>query len=161
MATGMVVQFLAPIFYQQAGDASDSQRNANVSSLSWRLTGFTLCATALLFTMAILFHALIFRVLVAKEYALVSYLLPWVILAGGVFSAGQSIALNLASQMKTRTMIAAKVTTALLGSTFNIAGAYWYGITGIVIASILFSVLYFFWMLVLSKQQGIEICFQK
>lgn len=161
LATGMVTQFFAPIFYQRAGDASDSHRNSNVSRFSWRLTGLALCMTGAVFFMAILFHAQIFRVLVAKKYAPVSHLLPWMILAGGVFAAGQTIALNLMSQMKTQSMMGAKITTALLGSTFNVVGAYWMGITGIVIASIMFSVLYFFWMLVLSKHQGIEICFQK
>jgi O-antigen/teichoic acid export membrane protein len=156
IAAGIVMQFLAPIYYQRAGDASNIQRNANVYRLSWRLTVLVLCVTGAAFFIAMLFHAQIFRIIVAKEYALVSHLLPWVILAGGIFSAGQNIALNLMSQMKTQSMMGVKVTTALLGSILNFAGVYWYGITGIVIASILFSVLYFLWILVLSKKNRAE-----
>jgi len=159
MATGMAMQFLAPIFYQRAGDASDSGRNADVSSLSWRLTGLALGVTGAVFLLALLFHAQILQIFVAAEYVSVSHLLPWVMLAGGVFAAGQAIALNLMSQMKTYTMMAAKIITALLGVTFNLAGAYWYGTTGIVIAGILFSVSYFIWMAVLSKYEGVERCF--
>ncbi|SRR6266571_2298482 len=158
MLTGMAMQFLAPILYQRAGDASDDRRNANLNSLSWRLTGLALGVTGAAFLVALLFHVQIFRVFVASEYASVSHLLPWVILAGGVFAAGQTIALNLMSKMKTHTMMAAKIMTALLGVTFNFAGAYWYGTTGIVIAGILFSVSYFIWMAVLSKHDGVEIC---
>ncbi len=159
MATGIAMQFFAPIFYQRAGDASDSRRNANVNSLSWRLTGLALGVTGAVFLLALLFHAQIFQIFVAAEYVSVSHLLPWVMLAGGVFAAGQTIALNLMSQMKTHTMMAAKIITALLGVAFNLAGAYWYGTTGIVIAGILFSVSYFIWMTVLSKYEGVERCF--
>jgi O-antigen/teichoic acid export membrane protein len=153
MATGMAVQLLTPILYERAGDATDSRRNANVTKLSWRLTGLALGVTGVAFLVAFLFHTQIFRVLVAKEYVSVSHLLPWMLLAGGVFAAGQTIALNLMSQMKTHTMMAAKIVTASLGVTLNFAGAYWYGIAGIVIAGVLFSVVYFIWMVVLVKKR--------
>jgi len=151
MATGMAMQFFAPIFYLRAGDAKDNRRNAEVNNLSWRLTGLSLCVTGVVFLASVLLHTKIFSVLVAKEYGVVSHLLPWVILASGVFAAGQTMALNLMSQMKARRMIAAKIVTALLGVTFNVVGAYWYGTTGIVLAGVLFSLLYFLLMAALSK----------
>lgn len=150
MVTGMAMQFLAPIFYQRAGDASDNQRNANINYLSWRLTGLVLGVTGAVFLVALQFHAQIFLILVAKEYWSVSHLLPWMLVAGGVFAAGQTIALNLMSQMKTHAMVAATIVPCLFGVVFNFAGAYWYGITGIVIAGVLFSVLYFVWMATVS-----------
>lgn len=156
MATGMAAQLLTPIFYQHAGDGSDSERNAKVNSLSWRLTGLALGMTGIVFLVAMLFHTQIFQIFVAKEYASVSRLLPWMMLSGGVFAASQTMALNLMSQMKAHTMMAAKITTALLGVAFNFGGAYWYGIEGIVIASLLFSVSYLLWMLMLSIKVGVS-----
>lgn len=161
IATGMAMQFLVPIFYQRAGDASDNRRNANVNSLSWRLTAMTLGLMGAVFFAALLFHAQIFRVFVAAQYASMSYLLPWMLLACGIFAAGQTIALDLMSQMRTREMIAPKLVTALLGVALNFAGAYWYGIAGIVIAGVLFSVSYFLWMAALSKQEGINFLFHE
>ncbi len=153
IATGMVMQFLLPIVYQRAGDASDKRRSAGVNTLSWRLTGIALGLTGAVFVAALLFHAQIFRILVAAEYASVSHLLPWVLLGGGLFAAGQTLALNLMSQMKTQMMIAPKLMTALLGVALNFAGAYWYGITGIVIAGMLFSLSYLVWMAALAKHE--------
>jgi len=150
-ATVIAMQFFTPIFYQRVGDASDSGRNASVNNLSWSLTWLALGVTVLAFLVAFMFHTQIFRIIVAKEYASVSHLLPWMLLASGVFAAGQTIALNLMSQMKTQTMTFAKIMTALLGIIFNVAGAHWYGITGIVIAGVLFSLMYFLWMVVISN----------
>ncbi|MBU2623826.1 MAG: lipopolysaccharide biosynthesis protein [Proteobacteria bacterium] len=153
IVTGVAMQFFAPIFYNRAGDANDSLRTANVNRLSYYLTGLTLAVTSCAFLLSYLFHMKIFRLFVAKEYASVSHLLPWMLLAGGLFAAGQSISLNLQSQMKTRIMMVPKIITALLGVFLNIAGAYLYGTSGIVMAGVLFSASYFLWMAVLSKRK--------
>ncbi len=150
MAAGTSMQFFGPLFFQRAGDASDGRRNEKVSRLSWRLTWLTLALTGAVFIVALLLHTQVFRVLVAEEYASVSYLLPWMLLAGGIFAAGQTIALDLMSQMKTQTIAVAKIATSSLGIIFNIAGAYFFGIEGIVAAIVLFSVLYSAWLAAIS-----------
>jgi O-antigen/teichoic acid export membrane protein len=160
MITGMTLQFLAPIFYQRAGDASDNRRNASVNNLGWYLTSFSLGMTFLVVLVAFFFHKQIFLVFVATEYERVSYLLPWMMLSGGLFAAGQTVSLSLMSQLKTRRMVIAKITTALFGVTFNFAGAYWYGTTGVITASILFSMSYLLWMtvLLLSERVNDKVC---
>ncbi len=152
----MAIQFLAPVFYGRAGDATDSRRNSDVQNLSWRLTWLTLLATAVVVLLAYLYHEEIFSWLVASEYASVSYLLPWIVLSSGVYGAGQAIALNLMSQLRTKTMLPASVATASMGVVLNFVGAYLYGTSGIVIAGILFAVSHFAWMAMLARRSGMD-----
>jgi O-antigen/teichoic acid export membrane protein len=159
LLTGMAMQFLVPILYQRAGDAKDSKRNADANLLGWRLTWISLVLTGVAFLVVMLLHVPIFYILVAEEYRSVSYLMPWIILSGGVFASGQTLALNLQAQMKTREMMTAKIATALLGVALNFAGAFWYGITGIIGAGLLFAALYFVWMAVLVNNGSKKVCF--
>ena len=153
LLTGMVMQLAAPVFYQRAGDARNIERNANVETLIWRITFVILGGTFAVFVVAMLAHAQIFRVFAAVEYGPVSYLLPWMLLSGGLFAAGQTVALNLMSQMRPHTMIAAKITTAVFGVLLNFVGAYLFGITGVVMASVAFSISYFGWIGLISKHE--------
>jgi O-antigen/teichoic acid export membrane protein len=97
------------------------------------------------------FHAEIFRLLVAEEYAAVSPLLPWMILASGVFAAGQTITLKLMTAMKTKSMIVPRLTTALTFVPLAFAGAHWFGVAGVVIAGIVVSVQHFCWLATLAR----------
>lgn len=153
MATTMAIQLLAPIFFQRAGDGRDGERNEKVSKMSWRLTVFILSITVLAFGVGLWLHATIFHILVAPKFVVVSHLFPWVLLASGIYAASQTIEISLMSQMKTRSLIVAKITTAVFGVALNFAGAYKYGITGVVLAGVAFSSFYFIWMIFLAKSR--------
>lgn len=152
MATGMAVQFLSPIVYGRAGDARNTVRNQGVNQLIRQLTALALGLTCIASLAAFVFHRQIFAIFVSEGYASVSSLLPWVVFSGGLFAAGQTMALELMSLMKTRAMVIVKIGTALLGVTLNFAGAYWYGTAGVVFASVLFSASYLVWMSILSRR---------
>ncbi len=154
LATGMIGQFLSPIFYQRAGDATDSQRSSSVKKLIWKFTSSSLLLTGFAFLIALLFHSQIFYILVATKYGVISYLLPWMLFSGGVFAAGQILTSNLMINLRTKSIIIVKMATALSGIIFNFVGAYWLGINGIVIASVLFSVIYFIWIVILFYMDG-------
>ena len=146
MLTGMALSFLAPILYQRAGDGMDLDRNANVHRLTWRITLFSLLITLTAFLVTLGLHGWLFKLLVAIEYQSVSYLLPWVVLGGGMMAGGQSLTLKLQSEMRTKTMMWAKIMTALLGIMLNVYGAWAAGLQGIVTALVAFSAIYFLWM---------------
>lgn len=153
LVSGMVVQIVAPVFYQNAGDASDKQRNLLVERKIWMLTIFTLIIVILVFLIAYFFHDLIFRIFVDKTYSSVSSILPWIVLSGGIFAAAQTLTLNIQSKMKTRLLIFPKIGTAVIGIILNFYFAYLWGIKGVVLASNLFSIVYFIWIVYLTKKE--------
>lgn len=151
LATGIAMTFLGPILYQRSGSAANHIRNTSVHRIAWRITFVGLLMTALTFIVTFSLHEWIFQVLVAEKYQLVSYLLPWMVLAGGIFAAGQMLALKLMSEMKPAAMTVAKIVTAILGVGLNIYGASRFGLQGVVAALVAFSGIYFFWMAWLAQ----------
>lgn len=150
LVTSMAVSFLGPILYQRSGSALDHMRNESVHRIAWRIVLVCLVVTAVAFFFTLLLHEWIMQLLVAAKYHLVSYLLPWMILAGGVFAAGQMLALKLMAEMRPAAMTVAKIVTAIIGVSLNIYGASTFGLQGVVAALVAFSGIYFFWMVWLA-----------
>lgn len=155
MVTGMAMSFLGPILYQRSGDATNHARNADVHRLGWQMTHLSLWVTLIGFAITFAAHTQLFQLLVAAKYRDISYLLPWVVLAGGAFAAGQILALKLMSEMKSTTMTTAKIVTALMGVIFNVIGAALAGMQGVVAALVVFSGLYFLWMAMLARHSSL------
>lgn len=151
LALGMAMTFLGPILYQRSGSTTDQNRNMDVHQIAWRITFAGLAITALAFVFTLLLHEEIFQLLVATKYHEVSYLLPWMVVAGGVFSSAQMLALKLMSEMKTAVMTTAKIVSAIIGVILNIYGASQFGSQGVVFALVTFSCVYFFWMVWLAQ----------
>ena len=151
LALGMAMTFLGPILYQRSGSTTDQNRNRDVHQIAWRITFAGLAITALAFVFTLFLHEGIFQLLVATKYHEVSYLLPWMIVAGGVFSAAQMLALKLLSEMKSAVMTTAKIVSAIVGVFLNIYAASQFGSQGVVFALIAFSCIYFFWMVWLAQ----------
>lgn len=157
LITGLAVSFLGPILFQRSGSTGDKDGIASVRRITWQITYFALLCTFLGFIITLGIHNWLFRHLVASEYRASSYLLPWIVLAGGIFAAGQMLALKLMSDMNPASMTAAKIVTALIGIFLNIAGAMLFGVKGIIIAVNIFSSIYFIWMAALANHSDIRI----
>lgn len=146
LVSGMAMSFIGPILYSRSGNCGDEKRNASVHRIAWQITLCGLALTLLAFGVSFYASEWIFSILVAKEYSSIAYLLPWMLLAGGVFSSGQMLALKLMAEMKPAEMVLVKIVTAVVGVGLNIVGARFYGLQGVVAALIFASALYFVWM---------------
>lgn len=143
---GLLSQFVTPILFSRAGDGADHERMRNTINLNKTLVYATLVITLIFVSMAYIFHNLIFRLFVSPEYSLVAPLLPLLVLAGGLFSAGQIASLTLMIRSDTSRLLSPKIWTAILGVTLNFAGVYYFGLIGAVWANIIFSLVYFVWI---------------
>ncbi len=152
LLAGMAVNFIGPILYHRSGDVRNLNRNSSVHRIAWQVTSVCLFITALTFFLTLFIHKQIFQLIVSTEYHAVSNFLPWMVLAGGIFSAGQMLSLKLMSEMKTSAMTSAKIVTATLGVALNIYGASRFGLQGVVIAMLIFSTIYFLWMAWISQR---------
>ncbi|MEJ5309064.1 MAG: oligosaccharide flippase family protein [Anaerolineae bacterium] len=155
--TGLMVQLVAPVLFQRAGDASDTERVKQVHIINWRLTMGALLLTGMATLGALGLHRLVFQWLVAPDYREVSWLLPGMVMAGGLFATGQFATISLLSDVKTRHLIAPKIVAALIGVLLNLIGAIGWGITGVVGAGIIANAIYLVWILWLVRKQRLQI----
>ena len=144
--TNVVVQFLTPIFYARAGATPNDKSARHVNSLSLNLLYTTIFITVVSFVAVLIFKAQLINFFVSENYSELAPMLPWMVLAGGIFASSQIIALNLMSQMKTREMIPYKIGAAISGVVFNFVGINYYGIAGAVGANVGFSLISFIWV---------------
>lgn len=145
--TEMLVSLISPMLFQRAGDGTSVHRLNNAVKLNVKMVCIVLLATMFIFIVAGFGHKFIFSIFVAKQYEMVSYLLPWAVLSAGLVSAGHVFSLSRMSSLDTKGLIIPKVVTAIIGIILNVLGAYFYGLEGVVFAQLLFSMIYFGWMI--------------
>lgn len=146
-------QLLAPIYFQRAGDASDPARVLKVYVLGRRITLLAIGCTLLMAAVCLVFHTAVFSLLVAKEYASVSHLLPLMVLAGGLTAAAGSSTILLHAKRSTSFLIVPKNVSSILGVILALLGAAWYGVQGVIIAKIIYSVVHLLWIMAIVKRQ--------
>ena len=147
---GLVSQFLTPILYQRYEVAQSDSAIKEVEKINQILANVTLFIAVIIFFIAMTFHEDIFSLLTFNVYYPASQYLPWMLLSSGFFAAGQTLSLNLMASMKTKYLMYAKICTAIIAVILNVAGAYYYGLRGVVFASVTFSML-FYLSIALSK----------
>jgi len=156
LLSGLMVQLVTPIFFQRAGDAMDKSRIQRVYTINRQLTMATLILTGISTLLASPLHGFIFRWLVAPEYRAISWLLPGMVLAGGLFATGQFASISLFIETETRILILPKIATAIIGILLNIIGAAWFSVSGVVGACVITSAVYMLWILYLVRIRHIK-----
>jgi O-antigen/teichoic acid export membrane protein len=151
LLSGLMSQLAVPVLFARAGDGRDPARYCDARWLNRRLLALMGVFMIIGVVGATLLHQPLFALLVAPEYRSMSGLLPFVMIAGCLFSSGQAAALTLLSASASHRLIAPKVMTGLLGVVLNGAGAALWGVPGVVAATVVAAALYAVWVLFLAE----------
>ncbi len=143
---GMMLGLTAPVLFARAGSGGDPIRNSRATMLLIWITGGMLATTAVATIGAGVLHDRLFLVFAAPEYGSVSHLLPWMVLAGGLFACGQVISLMPMISMRTDLLMVPKIVSALMCVSLYFLGANIFGVKGVVAANVVFGVTYLVWM---------------
>ena len=150
--SSIIMNFVSPIFFSLAGSGSNPMRLKRARRLNKLLIFISLLLTALFTLLAFILHKQVFSLLVASQYRAISYLLPWMLMSGGLFATGQAASLMLLTELDSRALLMPKVLTAIMGILMNALGAYLFGLIGVVFATVIFSLIYFLWVMFLAHK---------
>jgi O-antigen/teichoic acid export membrane protein len=152
LATELAQQLFAPILFSRAGDGRDAGRSQQAAHLNNRLIAAACLLTITGTGFAWALHKPLFHIALSSEYHTISWLLPWIVLAGGLFACGQIAALSVLSTLDSTTLAPAKIVTSLAGSASFFLGAHISGLPGVVGVGVANSTVYFVWMLCLAMK---------
>jgi len=151
--SNIVAQFLEPVVYGRAGDGGSIDRLRSADRIIVGLIAASAAVIALLTILATMAHNVIFRLLVSESYRSVSHFMPYLVLAAGLFTMGQSATLLLMIRNETGLLLRPKVATAILGVSANFIGAYVYGLPGVIASQLIFSSVYLVWAMFLGGKR--------
>lgn len=143
----VVTQFLSPVLFRRASLAAHPR---GVARTTTKLAAISLVGTAVAFAVAWGVHSEVFQWLTGSQFWILSPLLPWMVLAGGLLATGHLVSLAALSGTQTTNLIPVKVVTAVLGIGFSAVGAKVAGTTGVVAGNVAFSAIYAAWMMRLA-----------
>ena len=137
-----VSNLASPIIFEIAGAGTDRAR----LDAAWRanrlhvraLVALTLGATGALAAL----HGPLFRLLTTAAYAPYSRYVPILAASAGVFAVAQAASLVFLITARSSELTATKCVPAAAGLFLNMAGAYWFGVPGAAMATLLFSLIY-------------------
>ncbi len=147
IVSGMIMQLVTPVIFQEAGNTSDPSRMIQSVKFIKTLTFLSILATMLVSLAAYFIHKNLFELLVAENYRSSSWLLPGMVLASGLFSSGQVASLFFHTNLMNERLLSPKIVSAIMAIVLNLSGAALFGLIGVVFANVIFSATYLIWVL--------------
>jgi O-antigen/teichoic acid export membrane protein len=154
MASAFLNQLVQPILYSRAGAGKDERRMKSANGVINRLLAASLTLTIAGAVACAFVCRPLFRRFLPPAYGSAAPLLPVIALAAGMFACGQVASLRHLLSTNPRSLVAPKIATAVLGACLNVAGAYLFGLKGVVAAALCFSTVYCVWVLATAPRSS-------
>ncbi len=152
--TSLLVSLISPIYFNINEKNRFGKNKIDLQKITNHLFYLSIFLTLFTFLSTLFIHEWIFLIFVSSNYISLSYLMPWLVLAGGTFAAGQIIVIKLSTDLKTKEQIIPKIVTAIFGLILNILGAKYFGVNGVVAGNVLFSISYALWVYFLYAKKN-------
>lgn len=146
-----ILSLSMPVLFSRVGDASCPLRIKNSFKLTKNLVLLGLTLTIVSACVTFFFHALIFQWCVSPEYASVSFYLPWVVLAGGLFAVAQVYMAQLMVLMLPKLTIAANIGSCIVGCFAAYIGSWLFLLPGAIAGLLAYAVIYLIWMVIIVQ----------
>ena len=158
-----MMEFIRPIVFAKVGSSTNVDRIKRVHKVMvWLVAGyigFVLVAVGF----GYMFHRSIFNLLVAEQYQHVSYLLCWMVLGAGFENGTQIVSMFLMNRERVNKLMPPRLLSAGMGVIANAVGAYYFGLTGIVAASVFYGIVSMILIVIatIREEKRIEIQWNK
>lgn len=139
---GSIGYFLIPILFNKAGNLQNKKRVEEANYMNNLFLWFNALLICLLFNLFWFFGQEIILLFSDEKYVKVAHLLPFMVLAGGLFNFGQIYSNRFMLSMQTNLLLVPKILAAVVGCSLNIISAIFYGLPGLAGALILTQMLY-------------------
>jgi O-antigen/teichoic acid export membrane protein len=148
--SSVLIVFIAPIYFSLSGDDGLQSNKQLIRAATFRIATAGLCLVAVLFVMVELFHKEIYSLLVSRNFSMDSHYLPLMIASSGILGISQIFCTQLYSELRIKEVMYAGISSGFIGIVLNIQLGITYGLTGIIWAQCIFSLVNFLWLLFLT-----------
>jgi O-antigen/teichoic acid export membrane protein len=148
------VQLLTPGLYQARRKPAGNRNSVEIKRYIFKASIISIFISIICGAMSLLLAEPIGQYFLSENYWRYLDIAPILVLSAGIFSAGQLMSLWFQVFEKTNKLINIKVTTAVFGVMCNALGSYYFGVSGVVIGILFFSLMYTLWMAIIVINDG-------
>lgn len=146
----MASQFLAPIVFQRVGDSTNPESVRLMYRRLWALTACTLGLSGTIAFGCWLFGQTIIDAVIDTRYSAPVSLWAGLLGSAGILVSSRFISMTFHAHLKTHVLILPRVSIEALGAALSIVGARAWGLSGLVLAGVIYSGVLLLMLTVLS-----------
>jgi O-antigen/teichoic acid export membrane protein len=144
VGSGFLITFLNPIFFSHVGDGSDQKAQRKVRVINGRISVVMLAIVLAGFATVLALQSVLAQILVSPAYRADGWMLPWLVLSGGLYAVARQFLLSIYSGMDSKKMLSVSITGGVLALVLNLAGGWFGGVPGILFGGVCFSLIFVF-----------------